>query len=125
MGSRQGPLSSALTPNSATELSSRVVTTSSIASLTFIKAGISTQAMPAAKPPRIISGSATIGGILSMCKPIAVAAVAPASSCPSTPMFQKPPTKAKVTAAPVSSRGVALTSTSIKLTRLDSGSTRK
>ena len=34
-GSRQGPLSSTLTPKRATELSSSVVTTSSMASLTL------------------------------------------------------------------------------------------
>ena len=73
----------------------------------------------------MISGRASNGGSLSICRPIAVAAVAPASNWPSAPMFQKPPTKAKVTAAPVSSSGVDLTSTSIMLTRLESGSTRK
>ena len=124
-GSRHGPLSSALTPSNATELSSSVVTTSSMASLTRISAGISTQAMPAAKPPIIISGRARSGDTPSICNPMAVAAVAPARSWPSAPMFQKPPTKANVTAAPVSSSGVDLTSTSMTLTRLESGSTRK
>ena len=96
----------------ATEFRSRVVTTSSIDSFTFISAGASAHSIPAANPPRIINGMASQDETPCICRPIAVAAVAPAYSWPSAPMFQYPPEKAKATAAPVSNNGVALTSTS-------------
>ena len=45
-------------------------------------------------------------------RPVQAAQIAPASSCPSAPMFQKPARNAIATAAPVKRSGVAATSTS-------------
>ncbi|MPM53767.1 hypothetical protein SDC9_100536 [bioreactor metagenome] len=120
----QGPLSRKLMTYPTTEFISRVVTTSSTESFTLSSAGMSTQAAPAMNPPKIIAGIPSAGDTLWMIMPRPAPAAAPAIICPSAPILKKPEAKATVTAIPVRKSGVVFTRISIKLERLERGSTR-
>ena len=111
-GLRHGPLSRPVTRSRATGLRSSVVTTSSMPRCTRISAGPSTHTAPPSAPATDIAAIASGRGTPLTCVPIQAAAIAPARSCPSAPMFQKPARNAIATAAPVKRSGVAATSTS-------------
>jgi hypothetical protein len=68
-------------------------------------------------PPRIMPGTRDQAGKGSSA-PMNAAAMAPARSWPSPPMFQKRARKAIATARPVSTSGAAFTQVSIALKRL-------
>ncbi len=87
-GSRHGPWSRPFTRSSATGLSRRVVTTSSIPKRTRSSAGTSAHAAPASAPPTTMTGRASSGGRSPTIVPMPAAAIAPSRSWPSAPMFQ-------------------------------------
>ena len=68
-------------------------------------------AAPAAKPARNISATSSGPGRCTF-RPIHVAAVAPASSCPSAPMFQNFARNTKASPAPMRMSGIALVTVS-------------
>jgi len=94
-----------------TELSSSELTTSSTLNLTRSVAGTSATTAPAAAPATAISSMASGPGIGMA--PTKQLATAPASNCPSAPMFQNFARKATATASPVKIIGAARTSVSV------------
>ena len=72
---------------------------------------------PARNPATMIMGSNINCGIPPSETPRAVAVKAPASSCPSAPMFQNLALNANATANPVIRSGLALTKVSNRLYR--------
>ncbi len=107
-----------------TKLSISVATTSSTLRCTRSAAGSAAVAAPAKEPARIIAGTSAQPGNPSRA-PMKAAAIAPASSCPSAPMFQNLARKATATASPVSTSGAALTTVSTRLKRLPSAPANK
>ena len=87
------------------------MTTSSTLSFTLSSAGSSAQSAPKIAAATIISGTRLKAGRNSR-SPMKQAAMAPAMSCPSAPMFQNFARKATSTARPVKSSGAAFTSVS-------------
>jgi len=94
------------------------VTTSSTLYFVFSRAGTVAQSPPARKPAAQTRMSTATLGRAGALMPTQVAAMAPARSCPSAPMFQNLARKAKATASPVNVRGAAFTQVSRKLYRV-------
>ncbi len=96
-----------------TKLSISVATTSSTLSRIRRTAGTAAVAAPASVPARIIAGTRDQAGKPSRA-PTKAAAMAPASSWPSPPMFQNLARNATATASPVKTSGAALTTVSVR-----------
>ena len=114
-GFRHGPFRRPVTTRSATGLRRSVVTTSSIPRCTRSSAGASAHTAPPRAPSPAMTAIASTRGSPPTTVPAHAAAIAPASSWPSAPMFQYPARNAIATAAPVKRRGVAETSTSSRV----------
>ena len=83
-----------------------VVTTSWAPTVALSTPATAAQSAPATMPPTSTIGSRIGAGSVPNLIPIAVQAIAPAMSCPSAPMLNRPARKGSATATPVVIRGM-------------------
>ncbi len=113
-----GPCTTQLSTCAATKFIMIVLITSLVSRRARSHPQIPPHIAPPAAPAASMSPSATGRGHPPRYGPIAPAAIAPAISCPSAPIFHSAPENAIETARPAKTSGVALTSVSVAANQL-------